>query len=218
MSRWKLAIFDWNGTLFDDLGVLHRMIDVVFTHYNIPIPPLEVYRGFVNPSILDFYYAHGLPQKITRKEIGPIHEAVIENYRSLADLRPGARELLDYCFKHGMQRTLVSGEQEKRLKRRLEECVISHFFDLDHIWPEARDKKVALQEALDWAGVSAEEAFYVDDTFYGNKSARALGITTFGLANITSYNLPEIVLLAGSTHVVLSLQEVLDILKEGDKA
>lgn len=60
MDKIEAVIFDWNGTLYDDLeGLAYRSVIKIFETYNLSPPTIDEYRQEITASFMKFYYKHG---------------------------------------------------------------------------------------------------------------------------------------------------------------
>ncbi len=175
---FKLAIFDWNGTLLDDLPIAYGSVLEIFGRYGIPPPSIDTYRAEITTRFMDFYRAHGIPKTATPYDLNAIRKEYFAIHGYQADLHVNAKETLMLCKVLGMQVAIVSAEIADVLEQRVRDFELTPF--IDHIAGSAYDKEQALIAALDRFGVPAEEAFYLDDTFDGLMAARNVGIITFG--------------------------------------
>lgn len=214
---WQLAIFDWNGTLLDDLEVVaYASVCAIFEHFGLASPPLETYRTEISSDYMKFYLDHGIPPsedpKQRQDELNDIRLRVFEENWDKPQFRDGARELLSLCYVLGMCRAIVTGEETTIFERR------NRQFGLKSKWVESyiahtRDKVAALREMLDRFRVKPKDAFYVDDSFDGLSAAKKVGLTTFGLT--CGYAPEENIKAAQPDCLVSSLHEVKGILLRG---
>ncbi len=176
----KLAVFDWNGTTIDDLPLVYGSVKEIFRIYGIPAPPLESYREEITADFMKFYENHGLTGA-TKEDLNAIRKRYLAEHGHAAKLHPGAKELIELCKRIGLQTAIVSAEIADVLDKRVTEFGLFPF--IDRITGGAYDKPAALIETLDFFGVAAENAFYLDDTFDGLMAAKAVGLNTIGFCN-----------------------------------
>ncbi|MDE2001329.1 MAG: HAD family hydrolase [Patescibacteria group bacterium] len=178
LQRPLLAIFDWNGTLLNDLPVVYGSVVEIFKRHRLPAPSLETYRAEITTDFMKFYHAHGIPTAATAQQLNAIRKEYLTLHAAEARLHDNAQNLILLCRALGMQTAIVSGEMEEVLEKRLNDFGLTPF--IDRVFGSAYDKENKLIEALDHFGVQAERAFYLDDTFDGLMAAQQVGIITFG--------------------------------------
>ena len=84
----KAVIFDYNGTLLDDLPVAYGSIREIFRRYNLPCPTPEQYRLEIGTNFMEFYYNHGFPRTTTAKELNVVRMEYYLDHFHEAKLRP----------------------------------------------------------------------------------------------------------------------------------
>lgn len=178
--EFRLAIFDWNGTTLDDLPVVYGSVREIFRTYGLPAPSLDEYREEITTDFMKFYEKHGLIGA-KPEDLNAIRKRYLAEHGHDAKLHKGAKDLIELCRNIGLQTAIVSAEIPEVLEKKLSEFGI--FPLVDRITGGAYDKPKALIETLDFLGVQAEKAFYLDDTFDGLMAAKSVGITTIGFCN-----------------------------------
>jgi len=212
LEKPKLAIFDWNGTLLDDLPMVYQSVVAIFRHYNLPPPTLSEYREEIEADFMKFYRNHGMPEGITGKDLNAIRKRYFQEHWNDALLRPHAEELLLLCRNQlGIPTALVSAEMREILIERLRSFKLMPLFD--EIRGNSWNKEEALIATLDIFGTKAEDAFYLDDTYDGLMAAKNVGIKTIGFS--AGYHSEQRVLAAKPDFgPVTALREVMTLLRQ----
>ena len=179
--KFKLALFDWNGTLLDDLDIVYGSVVEIFRRYGLPAPTLEQYRNEIEADFMKFYYEHGMHQHVTGNDLNAIRKQFLLSHPAQPKLRPDALKLFALCQELKIPMGIVSASKMDLLMAQLKQFEILNFFD--DIQGSAFDKEKALVGVLDQFGVPAEEVFYLDDSVDGLTAAKNLGITTIGVTN-----------------------------------
>lgn len=190
--KLKLAIFDWNGTLLNDLPIVYGSVKEIFSRHNLPAPTLEQYRDEITVKFMDFYYNHGFPRDTKPEALNAIRKEYLQEHWREAELHDGAEDLLELSKSLGMHVAIVSGEMTELLEKRLQELNLHHL--IDHVAGQAYNKEEVLISTLDRFGTKAENAFYLDDTYDGLMAAKHAGLITIGFQS--GYNSKERLLLA----------------------
>lgn len=185
-GRWQLAMFDWDGTLFNSLVVAYASVVEIFKTFGLAAPSIDVYRDEITADFMQFYWGHGIPAKVTGGELNQIRKRYLEAHWGDAKLNPGVMVTLNAFRANGATVAIVSAEMQEVLDKRLNDLKLRPWIDIvrGSAWP----KDEALLQTLDRAGVKAEDAFYMDDTYDGLTSAKNLGITAVGYIGESRYN------------------------------
>src|SRR5271168_5405173 len=163
--RYKLAMYDWNGTLANDVNIGFACVLEIFRIFgpHLKTPEMEdwrIYNG--NANFLDFYHDRGIPRSVT---IDQMRDVWIPLYHSLAAsrqplLNEGAVELLRFCQKNGVPNIIISSSIDDVIHH-LKKAEAHNLFHTVNL--KVRHKHVALRDAIEGFGLSPDEAFYVDD-------------------------------------------------------
>ena len=202
--RLACLLLDWNGTLLNDLPVTYDAVREIFRRHGVPAPTLGAYRNEIDSNFTAFSHARGIHGEVTAKELNDIWQEVVTAHWEEVTLHAGARELLRACLGRSLTLGIVSGEVPIVLARRLEQFAIGHFFSRVRggAWP----KEGAFYETLAALGFLPGEVGYVDDTTEGIRTAKRLGMRTFGFTG--GYASPERIRSAEPHHVVASFAEL----------
>ncbi|MDO8495542.1 MAG: HAD family phosphatase [bacterium] len=188
LKNCQLGIFDWNGTLVDDLPLVLESVARIFKHFKTPIPHdlATKYREQITANFSKFYHHHGIPSHITAEEMNAQRVKFFKKYRSCTRLRAHAKQVLTFCKALGsVQIGIVSAEVNELLRKGLRDLEIEEYFDF--VWADTRDKTAALEDACDAFEVHPSRTFYVDDTCEGVRASAATGVIPVALVTPTSY-------------------------------
>lgn len=208
-----MGIFDWNGTLLNDLSLVYGSVKAIFENYNLKPPSLNVYREKITSQFVNFYHNEGIPKTATGDDLNKIRKEYFEKHKNEVELSKNAVLTLITLKAMGLQTAIVSGEMAGYLNTRLPQFKISNLFD--KVRDGAYNKEEAFVETLDFFGVKAEESFYVDDTEDGIKAAKNIGIKTFGFIHPNSYHSAERILTAEPDYPIYDLSKIIYITKGG---
>ncbi len=203
---FKLAAFDWDGTLVDSRQLGYHCSCIMFSRHNLVAPPFEKYIEAVD--YMEFYYRHGIPRSVRREELNAIWDEGFRDRSELIDLRPMARELLAACRSRSMRTAILSGNTENTVGHGISLFGLSPLVDR---WKAAAHNKVSgLLEMAAHFRVRTEEVFYLDDTREGLLAAKKAGATAIGI--LGGFQSEERIREARPHHCVASLEEVIALL------
>ena len=211
--RYKVAMYDWNGSVANDPRVCHECVLAIFREFGpeLPLPSFEAWRsGHGNTNFLEFYYERGIPRSVTihmmRGVWAPHYETRMSTKTSI--IRGGVRDLLILCRGHEMSNVIVSSSIDN-VERHLRDAKVRRLFD--DVMVGVPSKPAAFAEVMQIHGVSPKECFYVDDTYDGIRQAKEAGITTFGLT--TGCNDEARIRAALPDYPVASFHEIIAIVR-----
>ena len=113
-SDMKSVIWDFNGTILDDVELAAGSINEVLRRRNLPIIDKAAHRRIFRFPVSDYYRSLGFD--LDREEQGDISDEFHSVYQSGVEscsLNPGIAEALEYLEKHGIDQFVLSAAQEE---------------------------------------------------------------------------------------------------------
>jgi len=111
--RFDLAIFDLDGTLADSVPDIARALGATLAEAGLPVPPLEMARGFVGDGAAKLI-ERALPRSEAGRDLGPLVARFLVHYgEHVADgtrLYPGIPALLDEIAARGMTAAVLTNK------------------------------------------------------------------------------------------------------------
>jgi phosphoglycolate phosphatase-like HAD superfamily hydrolase/ADP-ribose pyrophosphatase YjhB (NUDIX family) len=201
-------IFDWSGTLADDLPAVWQATNYVLSQADRAEITLERFRAeFCLPFTL-FYERHvphiGLPQLETW-----FHGHFQTVQSSVCEL-PHARGFLEFCRSRKIRTFLLSTVRPDHYAIQSESTGLGQFIDLPYlgVW----DKRQKIHEILKDNSLAPEETLFIGDMQHDIETARHGGIHS--CAVLTGYNTLDQLRLADPDLIVEHLGELQTLLEE----
>ena len=203
----RSIIFDWSGTLVDDLPAVWEASNYVFRQAGVAELSLEEFRAeFCLPftKFYDRYTPHiALPQLEAW-----FHGHFRQCQDSVAAL-PHARGFLEFCRRKGLRTFLLSSVHHEHFARQTAATGFQEF--LDHPYVDVWDKRAKIREILETHGLRPEETLFVGDMQHDMETARHGGV--FSCAVLTGYNRLDQLRASHPDLIVEHLGELLSILE-----
>ena len=214
------VIWDWNGTLLDDVGAVLEATTVAFRQAGIDVVVSgDTYRrSFTRPIRL--FYERLLGRPIGHDEWVRLDHAFHLEYARLAarcTLATGAREVLDEIRELGWSQSVCSMLPEEYLLPAVErQGIAGHFVRIDGLRGAERGgaKLENLIAHLDHIGVSPTRTVMVGDTVDDAVAARGAGIACILLDSGAGLHDSETIRGAG-VPVAADVPEALALLRPG---
>ncbi|HVF62982.1 MAG TPA: HAD-IA family hydrolase [Casimicrobiaceae bacterium] len=209
--RYRLIVFDWDGTLADSTSIIARAIQRACADLGEPVPDDTAARYVIGLGLADAL-AHVAP-RLARHRHPELSERYRHHYlardREIA-LFNGARELLVELKAQGRMLAVATGKSRAGLDRVLQNCALHDYFHATRCADEGEPKPhpgmlLHLMKRLD---VTPRETLMIGDTTHDLELARAGGVDAIGVA----YGAHDTTLLAsrGALAVVHSIGELRD--------
>lgn len=172
----RLCIFDWNGTLQDDLHHIYECgVRRIFAHFGLPCPTLDEYRNEVSANFMPFYHAHGIPTDVGRDDLNAIMAEGFKEKGRPADLFPDAADVVRMLHEWGFELMVVSGYAQEKLDAAVSRSGLGPFFS--RVIGDVSAKEPVYEECVRISG--AGHVVGVGDTVEDALAARSVGGTAF---------------------------------------
>lgn len=172
----KTILWDWNGTLLDDVWTGTAAMNALLTKYHLPLlRDTAHYREVFCFPVSAYYERVGLPGELFGVTS---HEWMAEYYAHEGKclLREGAREALDMLQKAGCRQVVLSASKLDNLLKQMQRYDILPCFDavlgLDHIY--ATSKVDIGREWLRVQQINPADCVMIGDTLHDAEVAQAL--------------------------------------------
>ncbi|MSR66042.1 MAG: HAD family hydrolase [Pedosphaera sp.] len=161
-------IFDWSGTLVDDLPAVWLATNHVFVRGGLREMPLEEFRREFCLPFENFYQRHAKGIPLTQLEQW-YHEIFPQVQDSIEPL-PHAREFLDDCRSRGCRLFLLSSIHSFHYPRQAARTGFGDFFERAYI--QVMDKRDKICELLGENSLNPKETMFVGDMPHDVETAK----------------------------------------------
>jgi phosphoglycolate phosphatase len=182
---FKNLIFDWSGTLVDDLGPVLDATNAVLARYGREVLSREEFRRCFRLPYVDFY-AECLPG-IAMGELEEHFRVAFDASSAPVLVLPHAREKLAWCATHGIRCFVLSSMDEQAFARQLEEFGLAGQFEATYAG--IIDKRGMIHEILERHGLDPQQTAFIGDMVHDVETARHGGIAS--IAVLTGYTHAE---------------------------
>lgn len=203
-------IFDWSGTLVDDLPAVWKATNHVLEQAGRPAISLETFRAeFCLPFTL-FYDRHVPHVTLDQLEVW-FHSRFQQVQDSVCPL-PHARAFLEFCKVRGIRTFLLSTVHERHFGVQAKASGLGDFIEVPYIG--IRDKRQKIHEILQTHRLAPDETLFIGDMQHDIETARHGGIHS--CAVLTGYNTLSQLRASEPDLIVEHLGELQQILERND--
>ncbi|HEU5068927.1 MAG TPA: NUDIX domain-containing protein [Verrucomicrobiae bacterium] len=201
-------IFDWSGTLVDDLPAVWKASNFVLTQAGRPEMSLDEFRAEFCLPFTTFYDKHTPGVPLPRLE-GWFHESFRAAQDSVCAL-PHAQEFLEFCRARQVRTFLLSTVHPDYWVIQSSVTGFAPFIETPYtgVW----DKRQKIHDILVQHGLKAGETLFIGDMEHDIETARHGGIHS--CAVLTGYNTLGQLRRAQPDLIVEHLRELRDILQQ----
>ena len=172
-----VAIWDFNGTILDDVQTGIDSINLLLTRRGLPTidSVADYYKKFRFP-IIDYYAQLGFD--FTKEDFSVVAVEWVREYDRLvprAGLRPGVREAIDLLSRAGIKQIVLSATEQNMLERQIDGLGLRGLFyallGMDNV--EAHTKLPAARRFME--SERPPRAVMIGDTSHDAEVARTVG-------------------------------------------
>jgi phosphoglycolate phosphatase len=183
---FRNLIFDWSGTLVDDLGPVIEATNAVLGKYAVPPFDRESFRRHFRLPYREFYteMLPHVPLEELEAHFRPAFDAALTPVTVL----PHAREKLEWCAASGIRTFVLTSMDSTAFERQMDNFGLRDLFEATY--SGVLDKRDIIHQILETHGLNPNETAFVGDMTHDVETARHGGVSS--IAVLTGYNHPEI--------------------------
>jgi len=186
LSECRNIIWDWNGTLLNDLDVCVTAINLLLEKRNLPAISSGHYTEIFTFPVKDYYVTAGFD--FSQEPFEMVAVEFMDHYFKLvseADLHPSVKDTLLYFQRNGHKQIILSAMEQteliKLVKSRKIDSFFSHIFGIqDNL---AHGKLDMARSAIVESGFDRNLTCLIGDTLHDAEVATELGINCLLIAD-----------------------------------
>ncbi|RXQ96526.1 HAD family hydrolase [Ancylomarina salipaludis] len=210
MHRFKAIIWDYNGTLLNDVEIGVESINTMLQKRQLPLLTCESYREVFTFPVKDYYEKVGF--NFQKEDWNSTAHEFIANYTQRlpnSDIFPEARLLLDIFKNQGKKQFILSAMEMGMLIESTKELAIQQFFTeisgIDNIY--ASSKIDNGKNLFNKYQLKAEDVCLLGDTTHDYEVAQELGCHCYLIAS--GHQSFEKLKATGCQNIIHSLNDIL---------
>ncbi len=177
-QAYKHIIWDWNGTLFNDVDLCVDIISSLLTKSNLPGLTKEQYRDIFTFPVKDYYVKAGFDLKDNSFEV--LGKKWMDEYqvrRLEGKLFTDAKEILHIIKSNGIEQSILSAYKQDTLLELVDYFELRSYFryltGLNHIYATSKiDLGKELMEKLNHNG---DDVLLIGDTVHDFEVSQEIG-------------------------------------------
>lgn len=178
LFEYKHIIWDWNGTLLEDVELCKDIINGIIRKHKLPKLSLKKYREIFTFPVVDYYKAAGLPVDNGNFEIlGKEFISEYEKRKYECSLFANAEKVLEKISEAEIPQSILSAYSQQTLNEFIDHFGLKKYFiklvGLDNIYATSK-----LQNGINWIselGLQKGEALMIGDTLHDCDVANGIG-------------------------------------------
>lgn len=186
--KYKIAIFDLDGTITDSGPGIINSIRYALEKYGLPVPEEKVLRTFIGPPLKEQFQAVcGLNEEESARMVEAYREYYTEKGIFENSVYSGVPEMLEQMKEAGVRILMATAKPEKFAKRIAEHFNFAKYFEfIGGACMDGRrtDKYEVIEYVIDQCGISEEErkrAIMIGDRSHDMIGAGKAGLHSLGI-------------------------------------
>jgi len=185
MQNYTHIIWDWNGTLLDDVAWCIKRMNIMLQKRGLPtLDSVEAYHNVFGFPVIDYYRRVGFD--FDKEPFETLAIEFIEMYHdknSDVTLFPNAKEILDEIRQNNIPQIILSASELGNLQEQMRPFCIDKYFDEILGIPDIyATSKIDLGKAY-IKRTRPQKAVLIGDTTHDKEVADVLGIDCILIAN-----------------------------------
>ena len=181
---FRNLIFDWSGTLCDDMALTIEATNYVLKQYNRA--PLDR-CAFRNEFQLPYpdYYAVKIPEA-KLEDLENYYRYAFDHSTTGVTLIPHAKEFVQFCRARGIRCFILTSMDPKAFSEQATQLGMYDYFE--HIHSGIHNKEHYIATLMQQHGLDPQQTAFIGDMQHDIRAAHCAGITGIGV--LTGYNNP----------------------------
>jgi phosphoglycolate phosphatase len=182
----KLVLWDWNGTLLDDVDASIVALNALLSRRGMPSIDKQGYRRIFTFPVIEYYKKLGFD--FHRENFDVVAREYIAEYMissQEAALFPGVGGVLDYLDAKGYKQSILSAMPQSYLIDQINTNGVFHYFQdivgLKDIYATSK-----IDNALTFImsrRLTMDNAFFIGDTYHDYEVAKSIGCKSILVSN-----------------------------------
>lgn len=182
---FRNLIFDWSGTLVDDLGPVLEATNSVFGKYGLDPFDRDRFRRHFRLPYREFYEEF-LPG-VALEELEEHFRPAFRDSQVPVTVLPHAREKLEWCADNGIRAFVLTSMDAEAFHRQLADFGMQELFEATYAG--VLDKRDVIHRILETHQLNPSETAFVGDMTHDVETARHGGVSS--IAVLTGYTHAE---------------------------
>lgn len=186
LEKYKHVIWDWNGTILNDVEFAVGLINQLLTERNLSSLTVEKYKSIFTIPVKDYYAKAGFDFSVDSFEV--VGKKWIDNYEKgklTCRLYDGVYDIIIKINSLGIGQSVLSGYKQNTLEEIVKHYQLSPYFDhilgLDNIYAGGKmHRGLDLMKELD---LKKGESLMIGDMVHDCEVAMEIGADCILLAN-----------------------------------
>lgn len=184
--KYKLVIFDWDGTLMDSAAKIINCMQLAAKACDVPIPSADEVGHIIGislkPAIKQLFNIDD--DHLAERIVSAYKEAFVDQDATPSPLFDGVESVLEALKQQGCVLAVATGKARRGLDRAWAQTDTGRFFSASRCADDAQSKPSPdmLLQLLDELDIAVSDAVMIGDTTYDMQMAEAIDMDRVGVS------------------------------------
>lgn len=179
LTKYQHIIWDWNGTILDDLDMCVKIINELLEAHNMTTITTATYKDVFTIPVENYYKAIGFD--FSKKSFSVVGKEWMDEYERRkytdAKIQPHVNSLLSSIHQNGQSQSILSAYMQETLEELVDHFKLRNYFDYlsgsGDIY--ARGKVEQGKVLMEKLGLKKGESILIGDTIHDYEVAEEIG-------------------------------------------
>jgi len=127
--RYKSILWDWNGTLLDDLSASLEAVNMTLDIYGKDRIDLDEYKSYLDTPIYKFYEHLFDLEKTPMSDLSRYYRRFYDGLEDKIGIADGALKVLQKCKEKGIKQYVISASHTDDIEKYMKKLGVTELFD-----------------------------------------------------------------------------------------
>ena len=127
--RYKYILWDWNGTLLDDLQASLDAVNMTLDIYNKKRIDLDEYKSYLDTPIYKFYEHLFDLEETPMTDLSAYYRKFYDELEADISIADGAMTVLQRCKANGIKQYIISASHTEDIEKYMKKLGVTEIFD-----------------------------------------------------------------------------------------
>ncbi len=176
--RYKYILWDWNGTLLDDLSASLESVNMTLDVYGKKRIDIDEYKSYLDTPIYKFYEHLFDLEKTPMSDLSMYYRKFYDELESTIKIAGGALRVLEVCKQKEIKQYIISASHTEDIEKYMKKLNVEKWFDKMSGSDDrkAGSKVERARQLLEEERIPKDDCVLIGDSLHDLKTAEDIGV------------------------------------------